>query len=178
MGGVLNPVAPLYGDVITIHRPLTLYRVHGCNGWAYERVNANALRTHIAVFKAWCAYVQRCCDRMGVAFDAEAALKLNFWYQQDRLVLAKMTERSSEHREQVAPVLRAMLNAIRHGTDPAWQRKVIAVWAILVAILPAAWSQKLIRMRCEPSQRPKWLRMLAEQIGRRRRSRGLVHSTG
>ena len=178
MGGVLNPVAPLYGDVVTLHRPLTLYRVHGSNGWAYHRVNANQLRTHIGVFRAWCEYVERSCDRMGVAFDADAALKLNLWYQQDRLVLAKVTERGSEGRESVAPLLGAMLEAIRHGTDPVWQKAAIAVWAILVASLPAAWSQPLISMRCEPSQRPKWLRTLAEHIGRRRRSRGPVHATG
>jgi glycosyltransferase involved in cell wall biosynthesis len=178
MGGVLNPVAPLYGDIVTLHRPLTLYRVHGSNGWAYQRVNANQLRIHIAVFKEWCEPVQRCCDRMGVDFDADAALKLNFWYQQDRLVLAKMTARGSEGREPVAPLLRALLHAIRHGPDPVWQRAAIAVWAILVASLPAAWSQPLISMRCEPSQRPKWLRMFAEHIGRRRRTRGPLHSAG
>jgi hypothetical protein len=115
---------------------------------------------------------------MGVAFDAEAALRRNLWYQQDRLVLAKMTEPGRKGREQVGPVLRAMLAALRHGTDPVWQRSAIGVWAILVAGFPSAWSQPLISMRCEPARRPRWLRALAEYIGRRRRQRVPVHAAG
>lgn len=170
IGGVLNPVAPLHGDVVTLHEPLLMYRVHGLNGWAYDKITARKLQAHIAVYRAWGQYLERSCKRMGVDFDAESALGRNLFYQQDRLVLAKLTGSGAEP-EPVAPVLRGMLDAVRQSTDPVWQKFAIACWAVLVAGLPAPLSRPLISMRCEPSERPKWFHALVEHIGDRRRSR-------
>jgi glycosyltransferase involved in cell wall biosynthesis len=175
MDGRLNPAAPLYGDVITLHRPLSLYRVHTANAYAYSRLSTEQLKRELEFARQNRDYLARCCARVGIAFDAKRALQRDLWYRQQQLVLAKLT---AESRTPVWPLLRDMLSATLSSTEPLWQRLAIAAWATLVAATPPGWSRFLIGLRCEPMRRPQWLQSIAEHIGQRRRTRSTVRSPG
>jgi glycosyltransferase involved in cell wall biosynthesis len=165
MDGRLNPAAPLYGDVLTLHRPLTFYRVQAANDSAFGRLSPERLERQIELARWYREYVARCCAHLGMAFDARLALERNLWH---RLMLTKL---QAGGWKPAWPSLRAMLGATRVSTGPWWQRIAVATWATLVAAAPPSWARALIELRYEPIARPRWRRLLAERIGRRRRTR-------
>ena len=176
MDSRLNSAAPLFGDVVTLHRPLSWYRNHGANAWA--GLSVQQLADRIEFTRRHREYVARCCTRRGISFDSARALQRDFWHHQDRLVLAKLRAAAGEGRTSVRPLLRDMLGATLISTEPLWQRLAVASWATLLAAAPPRWSRDLIDARYEPARRPHWLQKLAEHIGQRRRSRGKGHSAG
>lgn len=177
MDGRLNPAAPLYGDVVTVQRTLSLYRVHGTNDSAYGRLNMEQLERQIELIRWHRQYVARCCARVGVPFDAARALRRDLWYHQHRLVLAKLRSPAGEGTVPAWKILGEMLAATLASTEPLWQRFAVAAWATLVAATPHKWCRTLIVLRYEPTNRPQWLQRLAEGIGRSRRTRGAGRTT-
>ena len=178
MDGRLNPAAPLYGDVVTLPRTLALYRVHGENAWAQDRISVDQLAHQIEFARQNREYLARCCARVGIVFDARTALQRDLWYHQQRLVLAKLTPAGGNGRTAVWPLLRDMIGATLSSTEPLWQRLALAAWATMIAATPPSWSRFLIRLRYEPMRRPKLFKRVAEHIGRIRRTRGTVKSAG
>jgi hypothetical protein len=176
MDSRLNSAAPLFGNVVTLHRPLGCYRIHGRNAWA--GLSVRQLTDRIEFTRRHREYVARCCTRWGIPFDSKRALQRDLWYHQDRLVVAKLEAAAGEGGKLVWPLLRSMLGAILISIEPPWQRLAVALWATVLAAAPPPWSQALIRARYEPSLRPNWMQKLAEGVGKHRRRRGAARSAG
>lgn len=87
--GYLNRLAPLYGDVVTIPRVLSAYRVHGSNFWARSdksKVYSSYLQDELArqdVFEQHAA-------RRGIAVPEDALLR-NFGHLENRLLSLRLS---------------------------------------------------------------------------------------
>src|SRR5512132_33781 len=165
---ILNLAAPLHGDVLTIRRPMTSYRRHGSNASGYGVLSFENLKKLLVMYEENLRCCQSYCDRAGFAFDPDRARRRDYWYHQHCLALATLASRSSARREARAPILLQLLSALARASEPVWQKLAIGSWATLVAMLPRAWAIPVLSLRLEPTRRPRWIRRIAETIGRRR----------
>jgi glycosyltransferase involved in cell wall biosynthesis len=72
--GTLNTVAPVYGDVVTIPRPLGSYRIHGANAWSSNGADLGRLPERIRHRKTEEAFMRRHATARGVVVPEESLL--------------------------------------------------------------------------------------------------------
>jgi glycosyltransferase involved in cell wall biosynthesis len=148
MDGILTTAAPLYGDVITINRPLGAYRCHNSNASDQSTIRLARFERYLEREELRLAFLERCCRRLDIALDSTAVKARNVWYQEVQLMAAKLARGS---RPLTAG--RAIGAILRSGQSP-WQRSLRALWIALVTILPLPLARKLIEMRFVPLRRP------------------------
>ena len=165
---ILNRAAPLHGGVLTFKRPMTSCRRHGSNVYGYGVLSFETLKKLLVMYEENLRCFQSYCDRAGFAFDPGRARRRDYWYHQYRLALATLAPRSSAALKARAPILLQLLSALARAPEPEWQKLAIGTWATLVAVLPRAWAIPTLSLRLEPTRRPRWIRRIAETIGRRR----------
>src|SRR5690606_7116410 len=69
--GPLNTVAPLYGDVVTIDRPLAWYRVHGGNDGAQQTLAAEKFARFIRHDQRRVEFLRRHAAALGLEIDGD-----------------------------------------------------------------------------------------------------------
>ena len=141
-------MAPFFGDVVTIAKPLVKYRIHGANDSDLLRDERNFARE-----------VARAVKRLRAARDASRAQghagpRPDALFRGRHLLqlrLASMRLRPDEHPLHRDSRLRAlgdaMLIPFRSGFEPFGRGLLIACWSALVATLPRLLARALIGWR-------------------------------
>lgn len=144
-------MAPFFGDVVTIAKPLVQYRVHGANDSDLSRDERHFARE-----------VARATKRFRAAHDAsraqgctgpepEALFRGRHLLQ---LRVASMRLRPQDHPLAGDNRLRALVDALlvpfRDGFEPFGRGLLIAGWTALVALVPRRLARALIGWRFAP----------------------------
>lgn len=169
----LNLLAPLYGDVISLDRPLGRYRMHDLNMQSATATDITpAQRKHIRQTDLRDAVMERYCQKLGLPF--EPGLR-----DRDYIALSRRLT-SRKLRPDLHPIsddrlfglVSRAVRAISHAEGMrVSQKAVIAVWLTAMAFGPKRLSNELARMRFIPGHRPKALVSLLRLAGAARGTR-------
>lgn len=151
--GLLNTVAPVFGDVATIPRALASYRVHGANLWSntgndnarlpkriqHRRLEVDILRQHAA--------------RRGVAMPDVDVLDHELPFINYRLMAFKLgLDYAGSQRDTTASLVwRGCALAIRERLPTKMKVGHIA-WFLALGMAPRRWVEALIRLRFNRSE--------------------------
>lgn len=152
---VLNTVAPLYGDVDTIHDVLACYRIHGSNNWAQQALTAERFAYYARSEHRRMEVLAHHCRRLGIAFDGPQVIERSIYLREVELVRAKLTMSAQKWPgSALAPAGRAALAAMRQPQAP-WHRLLRAAWALALGFAPSDLAMKLIAFRFVQAERPR-----------------------
>jgi len=141
-------MAPFYGDVVTVVRPLVYYRIHGEN-------DSNLLSDD----RHFAREVARASTRLRASQDAGRARGLavpraSALFRGKHLLqlrIASLRLRPKEHPlagdSRARAILDAMLTPFRVDFEPVGRRIAIAVWSLLTLLLPRPLARQLIFWR-------------------------------
>lgn len=141
-------MAPFMGDVITIARPLVLYRMHDSNDSNMLSNEGNFGREVQRAVKRLRA-AQDACDLMGRPAPSERSLFRGSHLLQLRA--ASLRLRPAEHPLSEDSRLTAISDAImlpfRRGFEPFYRRMIMAAYSGVILTAPLAIARVLIRKR-------------------------------
>ncbi|MBX6368260.1 MAG: glycosyltransferase [Rhodospirillales bacterium] len=153
--GPINTVAPLYGDVVTINRPLAWYRVHGQNDGAQQTLAPEKFARFIRHDQSRVEFLRRHAAALGVSIDGDPLDRaiLHLQYR-----LASLVLRPEDHPiagETRADVVSRAIRAAAKLRDGAASKAALVAWFLAVAAAPRGTAEKLIAFRFVPGSRPK-----------------------
>jgi hypothetical protein len=153
--GPLNTVAPLYGEVATIDRPLAWYRVHGENDGAQKNLAADKFARFIRHDQVRAEFLRQHAGRLGVAVEGDPLDRaiLHLQYRLASLVLRP--EAHPVAGETRAQIVAHAIRAARALGDNAASKVALVAWFAGVAALPRPLARKLIAFRFVPESRPR-----------------------
>ncbi|HEY0468406.1 MAG TPA: hypothetical protein VGC79_29620, partial [Polyangiaceae bacterium] len=157
--------APHLGDVLTIAKPLVMYRVHGRNQGAQSELSAARFTTHVRRAQFRFRYGQAAARSVGVSV-ADSALQCSLSFLPYRLASLKLSP--SEHpiaNDTVTKVLRdlAVACCTPQGV-PIRSRAALCVWATSVALAPATLGNQLLLWRFASNSRPEALKRVLRAL--------------
>ncbi len=146
--GVLNSVAPIYGEIVTIPRVLASYRVHGHNAWSTRGGDTQRLPARIERRRAELALMQRHAHARGVALPEESALDHEIAFINYRLMAQALgLSYTGAEQDSRARLLRAALATLLRERYP-WQLSLAhGVWCGVLSVAPVTLAKQLIRLR-------------------------------
>ena len=164
---ILNTIAPLYGDVVTVHSVLSYYRVHHSNASLFTNIAPSRFRYYLEFERARITCLQRHCQKLGVVFDAKGARERFAWCQECEVMLGKLAPEAPMNGARLAARARQAVRAILSASDQSGsQRALRALWLILVASTPRSWARHLIGMRYMPTSWPGFVEKLSRGFRR------------
>jgi hypothetical protein len=164
----LNYLAPLYGDVIALEKPLGIYRQHDRN----THHTPEYARQHMRQAEMRDTLIYDHCRKLGI--DIAPGLRdRDPIALQHRLVSLKLDAQSHPARSDGKPsILRKLARALSQSKwMPPSQRFVILTWATMMAFAPRNVAVELCKLRYIPGYRPKSLVALLELSGAARGTR-------
>jgi glycosyltransferase involved in cell wall biosynthesis len=161
-------VAPLFGDVIVIDKPLVSYRIHGKNKGTLSFLDAKRFSVELKRAMTRSAYAQMVGKCLGITI-ADQAMFQSLAIGPYRLASFSLTPASHPiHADTRMRILFDMIRAafIPQGM-PVQSIVTLITWALLVVISPNSIAKSLILWRFAPTTRPKalqsflcWIRVL------------------
>ena len=161
--GPLNTVAPLYGEVVTIDRPLGWYRVHGANDGAQGALAADKFARFIRHDQDRVAYLRRHAARLGREIAA-APLDRAILHLQYRM--ASVALRPDSHPvdgETRGLILGHAVRALLVTRERLSAKAAILAWFVAVSAMPGL-GRWLVTLRFVPNSRPKLLGLLLRAV--------------
>jgi glycosyltransferase involved in cell wall biosynthesis len=158
--------APFMGDVLTVPKVLASYRIHGRNDGAASRLDPAQFHLHVVRTLQRHAYAQRIAARVGIKV-ADNALNASLSYLPYRLASLRLSPTNHPiARDTAWKILGSVLRALPQpqGMSPR-NKAVIAVWTLLVTVLPKTAGDRLILWRFVPAARPQALRSTLLKLG-------------
>lgn len=141
-------MAPFVGDVITVARPLALYRMHNSNDSNLLASDDNFGREVNRAVKRLRA-AQDACEMMGVTSPSRSSLFRGPHLLQLRAVSLRL--RPADHPLADDSLLTALGDAImlpfRGGFEPLYRRMIMAAYSGIILIAPLGVARALIRKR-------------------------------
>lgn len=158
--------APILGDVATLPKVLASYRIHGRNDGAASRLDPAQFHLHVVRTLQRHVYAQRIARQVGIEV-ADNAVNASLSYLPYRMASLRLSPATHPIAHDSAlkiliDVLRALPQA--QGMSPR-NKTVIAVWSLLVTVLPKAAGNRLILWRFVPAARPQALRTTLLKLG-------------
>jgi glycosyltransferase involved in cell wall biosynthesis len=164
----LIAVAPLFGDVIVIPKPLVSYRIHGKNQVALSSLDAKRFSVELKRAMTRSAYAQMVGKSLGITIVDQAMFQ-SLGIGPYRLASFCLAPASHPiHADNRMRILFDMIRAafIPQGM-PVQSIVTLITWAFLVVISPNCIAKSLILWRFAPATRPKtlqsflcWIRVL------------------
>jgi glycosyltransferase involved in cell wall biosynthesis len=152
--GALNTVAPLYGEVVTIARPLASYRIHGTNIWSHRSSDLGRLPQRIAQRAAELTLLRRHAARRGLTLPATDALDHEIAFVNYRLMAKALgLSYAGAKRDTRARLLRQALRVLLDEQYPARLSLAHACWFGALALAPRGPAEQLIRWRFSRNSR-------------------------
>jgi len=165
--GLLNSLAPLYGDVVTEDQVFAHYRVHGGNRFAVSAVDVDRLAAYVADDDRRLALVERHCARLGIPFAGRRVLENLLGYCELQVIVARLRAATLADRLDVLRLTRTAVRAGGHHRQAMAHRLLRAAWVIGIGALPRPAAEALVRLRYLPTARPRFLDLMIDVFGRR-----------
>jgi len=156
--GILNTIAPLYGDVRTVDKPLGRYRIHGENMWASLTLNPARMLAAIAQGRKEAAALLEHARRRGVRLDDVDPLDHSFVFLERRLAAVKLAP--ADPRVAGDRAWRLFWRACRCVRDyerGALRQAARLGWFLATALAPRPLAEWLLRLRFAPASRSRLL---------------------
>jgi hypothetical protein len=155
--GPLNTVAPLYGDVVTIDKPLGFYRIHGRNDGAQGELTAEKFSRFILHDQNRIAYLREHALRRGCAIAGEPLDRavLNLQYR-----IASLRLKPEDHPivgDSMRRILGCAAAALWQTRERGLSRLFLYSWFLAVAAAPRRLADWLVALRFVPKSRPQTL---------------------
>jgi glycosyltransferase involved in cell wall biosynthesis len=173
--GYLSRLAPFFGDVVTVGKPLADYRINPANMWTMRFSPAlvvenciEDIETAELISRKLIELGIQVCDGMPIMTPSA-----NYAHMMKRLVWRRFL-RESYFLEQANPfrIVRQTWTTLRlDPTVNSRTRLILLLWFLLVAFLPRFLAIYPIKMRFVPLYRPAWIRLLLIVSGWRGRVR-------
>ena len=155
----LLAAAPACGDVITIAKALTNYRVHGLNHGAFLQLDDERFSREINLTRRRHKFFQEVANSVGLHVAPEA-LNRNTVYL--CLRTASYALRPDIHPIKEDTSARILTNGCRAFTYPQGfsyaQSASLLLWIFCVLLSPPSLRRTLVTWRYAPAQRPNWIR--------------------
>lgn len=156
--GYLNPLAPLYGPVVSLQDELGAYRMHGANLWMGQ---AGLLHLRRLIEHDWLKerHTLAAARRLGHSLPSDLALR-DWRHVLYRLSHLRLDPQNHPAAGDTRPALtRAGLRAIRHADELAGGERLFHASVLLaLALAPARIARPLARWANTAKPRPAWLR--------------------
>lgn len=152
--GVLSTVAPLYGEVHTLAKPLGCYRIHGSNMWALDRFVPSRFDQYLAQRHKEIEFLRARAAERGIALSANDPLDHSLPFLCYRLAQAKL---KPDRTPGTPGPFGLCLRAVRYLRSLELSRRRLALelaWFIAVGASPRVLARRLIELRFAPSSRP------------------------
>lgn len=176
LDGVLNTVAPVYGDVVTVPRVLACYRIHGANGWSNTGRDLHRLPARIADRRFEVAQMRRHARLQGVEVPGGDPLDHELPFLNYRLMALRLgLDYDGRTRDTPTRLLRLAWQALRRERLPWRLGAAHLIWFPVLATAPRAIVHGLIRWRYE---RARLLTALRGAIGLPQRRIGVAQREG
>ena len=160
MVGPLNTVAPLYGEVLTLHEPLGYYRVHGSNDCSQVQVQPDKFSAYITHDISRMRYLQTHADATGQRIAAKP-LDNSLNHLIYRIASKKFMPEKHPLAENLLSIMyKGVRTALFAPNLTPGQRLVMAIWFPLVTMMPRPIALYATRMRLVPTSRPALMRSL------------------
>jgi glycosyltransferase involved in cell wall biosynthesis len=148
--GTLNTLAPLYGDVVTIPRPLGSYRLHGRNLWATGGGEGELLRMpqRIRDRRAEIARLREHAIRKGVVLPEGDILDHELPFLNYRLSALKLgMDYQGRGADSVAGLLARAGRTIHAEELPAPLKIAHLAWFLALGLAPRAVAARMLWLR-------------------------------
>lgn len=158
--------APFLGDVITLPKPLSRYRVHGSNGYAMLSMDAERFARMLRMAIDLFAYSRQTASAVGIEIEPEALDR-----SQHTLAVRVASLRVSgplhplpdDTRWHVAGLL---LRSLQYDQGTTRRTKLMTVaWGLVTLLTPELWARRLASWRFAPSTRPPLLQRVLRVVG-------------
>lgn len=151
--GALNTVAPVYGEVATIARPLASYRIHGKNLWSNTGSDLQRLPERISQRAAEISLMQQHARRRGVSVPEQNALDHEIAFVNYRLMAKALgLDYEGARSDTRARLLQQAFRVLRQERYPARLGLAHAAWFSALAVSPRGPAQQLMRLRFQRGQ--------------------------
>lgn len=146
--GLLNTIAPLYGDVLTIDEVLGQYRVHG-RSQQHSVSLEDRLGRNLGLMRAETTFFHEHAALLGIplggrGWDHVRLLEL-------RMAMVAIGPRFRWPRDTRRSLLQLMVTTSRDRTARWWGQ---LAWMVAVAVAPPRVRRAVVRLRFEPTTRP------------------------
>lgn len=173
--GWLNTIAPLYGEVVVVHRVLGQYRLHE-NNQSYQGTDSSSLglrfSRRVDRRLAEIAYLERHAAHRGARLPAVNLLDQDLFMVNYRLMLQKLGDPYATcERDTAAGVWRAGMRLLRTRAMPASRKAMHGLWLSTLLVSPRPLARALIQLRFARAQ-------LLAQLRRHRTAMTAPRATG
>jgi glycosyltransferase involved in cell wall biosynthesis len=169
--GVLNAVAPLYGDVIVLKDALGFYRIHGSNMGALTELEPEKFSYFVDLDRRRGAFLLETARSLGIKLDP-AVLDRAFFYLQYRVASCKL--RPDLHPlpgDRLYRLPWMLARAAMIAPDRTLLRAFVGAWGFAVALAPRPLAAHLVAMRFISGRRPKLIDGTLRVLGLVRRTK-------
>jgi glycosyltransferase involved in cell wall biosynthesis len=171
--GYLNVAAPLYGDVITLTRPLGCYRFHGSNVWAQSKFSPEKLAFYVEQERRRTRYLCRLAAAEGIEIS-ETVLNNNTHHQMYRMGCRKALGAAGAHGS-LLEIWYHGLGAVLRDRLSARAKLLICIWFTLVAVSPRPLACHFIKQRFVAISRSGRMIRFMQMMGVLKIPQGLPH---
>jgi glycosyltransferase involved in cell wall biosynthesis len=161
---LLNPVAPLYGTVITLQIPLCDYRHHGANDTVLLRFDIGNMTRSIERDHERLDFVKKKALERGVVITPDALLHLPY-HLITCTVIRKLSPNLCPYRFPLTKLtILGILATARYRSIGLLEKLVTIAWLLSVSLAPRSIAAGLITLRYAPNRRPRWAAMLLSRF--------------
>ncbi|HEY9063564.1 MAG TPA: glycosyltransferase family A protein [Burkholderiaceae bacterium] len=146
--GLLNTIAPLYGEVVTIRDALASYRLHGANMWSSNGLDLTRLPERIAARYRELDELASHARARGIALPAGDPLDHELAFVNYRLMALRLGQTyPGRERDSAYRLWRTALRHLATQPLPPKQRAVHGIWISVLWLAPRPLAAALIRLR-------------------------------
>jgi glycosyltransferase involved in cell wall biosynthesis len=159
--GILNTIAPLYGEVRTIEKLLGFYRIHGRNKFASLTLDPKRMLAYIAQGRKEAAVLREHAERCSVRLADVDPLDHSFIFLERRLAAARLTPSDPLMASDRSLALFWRACGCIGTCERRRTRQLLRLgWFLLTAIAPRPLAHWLLRLRFTESSHPPLVRRL------------------
>jgi glycosyltransferase involved in cell wall biosynthesis len=158
---LLHAIAPMFGDVLTIRKPLARYRVHGAGNGASGSLPSVNLRRRLELDIEKARVFKVISNQYRLPFPRDP-LRYNLPHLQNRLAsyLAEPAAHPFPEDTMSGLLYRLISSLTRSSQMPLRDRVMLLAWAIACVLAPRHYRRTLILWRFAGTSRPARLRKL------------------
>jgi hypothetical protein len=154
--GAINTVAPLFGNVVTLHETLGCYRIHDTNVWASRRLEPERIAKDILLLQRMAEYFRQQATRLGVAIPD--GLDDGLALLEQRIASRRLCpDRHPVPEDSLVGLMRLAAGHLSRSTDPLLRRLLLMLWFGAVAYAPRRAARRIAELRLVGYARPRWL---------------------
>jgi hypothetical protein len=158
---VLHPLAPVFGDVLTIRKPLARYRIHAANGGMLGSLDAGKLRYRLQEDVDKARLFASVAPQLGLPATHDP-LRHNLTHLQSRLAsyLIEPDAHPFPEEKLSSLVYRLMYSATISSQMRVRDRAILVAWAIACVLAPPSTRRNFVLWRFDAMSRPQAIQSL------------------